>query len=66
MNIVPTTTQMNAGNHPQMTAMAGPMIGAAPATAVKWWPHSTTLFVGIKSTSSRIVWAGVSKAGSSR
>ena len=34
-NIVPTITQRNAGNQPQMTAMPGPMIGAAPATAVK-------------------------------
>ena len=65
-NIVPPMTQMNAGSHPQMTAMAGPMIGAAPATAVKWCPQSTTLFVGIKSTSSCNVWAGVSKFGSSR
>ena len=32
---VPTTTQMTAGNHPHMTAIEGPMMGAAPATAVK-------------------------------
>lgn len=31
---------------PQITATAGPTIGAAPATEVKWWPHSTNLFVG--------------------
>ena len=35
-NIVPRMTQMNAGNQPQMIAMPGPIIGAAPATAVKW------------------------------
>ena len=64
-NTVPPMTQMNAGSQPQMTAMAGPMMGAAPATAVKWWPHRTTLFVGMKSTSSRSVCAGVSKSGSS-
>ena len=34
-NIVPITTHRNAGSQPQMTAMPGPMIGAAPATAVK-------------------------------
>ena len=29
-NTVPATTQMNAGSQPQMMAMAGPMMGAAP------------------------------------
>ena len=45
-NIVPMTTHRNAGSQPQTTAMLGPMIGAAPATAVKWCPQSTTRFVG--------------------
>src|SRR5690606_17029620 len=43
---VPRTTQRKAGNQPQITAMAGPTIGAAPATEVKWWPQSTYLLVG--------------------
>lgn len=33
---VPSTTHSKAGTHPQKTAMAGPTIGAAPATDVKW------------------------------
>ena len=45
-NIVPMTTHRKAGSQPQTTAMLGPMIGAAPATAVKWCPHRTTRFVG--------------------
>ena len=45
-NIVPTMTQMSAGNQPQIMAMPGPIIGAAPATAVKWWPQRTIRFVG--------------------
>ena len=36
MKMVPHTTQTKAGSHPQMTAMAGPTMGAAPATDVKW------------------------------
>ncbi len=43
---VPTTTHRKAGSQPQMTAIAGPTIGAAPATEVKWCPNSTCLFVG--------------------
>ena len=46
-NIVPTMTQRKAGSQPQMTAIPGPMIGAAPATAVKWCPQRTTRFVGM-------------------
>src|SRR5690554_564585 len=34
-NTVPKATQSSAGNQPQITAMAGPTIGAAPATEVK-------------------------------
>src|SRR5690554_5359336 len=34
-NTVPIDTQSRAGSQPQMTAMAGPTIGAAPATEVK-------------------------------
>jgi hypothetical protein len=45
-NTVPSTTQRNAGSHPQITAIAGPTIGAAPATEVKWCPKSTCLLVG--------------------
>ena len=44
--IVPSTTQMKAGTQPQITAIDGPMMGAAPATAVKWWPQRTNRFVG--------------------
>ena len=33
-NIVPTMTQRSAGSQPQIMAMPGPIIGAAPATAV--------------------------------
>src|SRR5690554_739668 len=35
-NTVPNATHNKAGNQPQITAMAGPTIGAAPATEVKW------------------------------
>ena len=34
MKTVPMPTQSRAGNQPQMTAMAGPTIGAAPAIEV--------------------------------
>jgi hypothetical protein len=34
--IVPSTIHTSAGPQPQNTAMAGPTIGAAPATEVKW------------------------------
>jgi hypothetical protein len=34
MKTVPTTTHRSAGSQPQMTAMAGPTIGAAPAIEV--------------------------------
>ena len=44
--IVPTVTQMKAGSQPQMTAIAGPTMGAKPATAVKWCPHRTMRGVG--------------------
>ena len=33
--MVPRTTHRSAGSHPQKTAIAGPTIGAAPATEVK-------------------------------
>ena len=33
--IVPSVTQRTAGTQPQYTAIAGPTIGAAPATDVK-------------------------------
>src|SRR5699024_11479802 len=33
--MVPKTTHKNAGSQPQYTAIAGPSIGAAPATEVK-------------------------------
>ena len=46
MKMVPHTTQTKAGSQPQMTAMAGPTMGAAPATEVKWCPQSTYLLVG--------------------
>ena len=44
--IVPSTTQRKAGSQPQMMAIAGPTMGAAPATEVKWWPKRTCLLVG--------------------
>ena len=34
MKMVPKMTQMSAGTQPQITATAGPMIGAAPAIDV--------------------------------
>jgi hypothetical protein len=34
MKTVPSATQSRAGSQPQMTAMAGPTIGAAPAMEV--------------------------------
>ncbi len=43
---VPNVTHSRAGSQPQMTAIAGPTMGAAPATEVKWWPHRMYLFVG--------------------
>ena len=43
---VPSVTHRKAGTHPQITAMAGPTMGAAPATEVKWCPHSTQRLVG--------------------
>ena len=46
MKTVPRQTQMSAGTQPQMTAIEGPTIGAAPAIEAKWWPHSTCRFVG--------------------
>ena len=49
MKMVPTTTQTSAGSQPQITAMAGPTIGAAPAIEVKWWPQRTCFGVGTKS-----------------
>src|SRR5690625_7875785 len=48
---VPSVTHKNAGNHPQITATAGPTIGAAPATDVKWWPQRTHLLAGTESSS---------------
>ena len=52
MKIVPKTTQASAGPQPQYAATQGPMIGAAPAIEVKWWPKSTARCVGTKSTPS--------------
>ena len=63
--MVPNVTHKTAGTHPQYTAIAGPTIGAAPATDVKWCPHRTYLFVGTKSTPSLNSFAGVTKFGSS-
>src|SRR5690606_35156318 len=64
--IVPRVTHRNAGSQPQITAIAGPTIGAAPATEVKWWPQSTNRLVGTESTPSRMVCAGVGEAARSR
>src|SRR5690625_111740 len=63
--MVPRTTHKKAGNQPQITAMAGPTIGAAPATEVKWCRQSTYLFVGTKSTPSSNSCAGVGRESSS-
>ncbi len=46
IKIDPRTTHRSAGSQPQITAMAGPTIGAAPAIDVKWWPNSMWRFVG--------------------
>ncbi len=62
--MVPSTIHASAGPQPQNTAIAGPTIGAAPATEVKWWPKTTCLLVGTKSTPSAKVCAGVVSAGS--
>ena len=59
MKIVPSTTQSIAGIHPQYTAMHGPMIGAAPAMEVKWWPNRIWHFVGLKSMLSFNSWEGI-------
>src|SRR5699024_1220038 len=56
---VPRMTHKNAGPQHQYTAMAGPKIGAAPATEEKWCHHNTNLFVGTKSTPSLYLCAGV-------
>ena len=45
-NTVPSVTHRKAGPQPQMTAMAGPTMGAAPATEVVWWAHRTKRLVG--------------------
>ncbi len=36
MKIVPNTTHIMAGTQPQKIAIAGPIIGAAPAMEAKW------------------------------
>ena len=41
------------------------MMGAAPATEVKWCPNKTCLLVGTKSYPSLCVWAGVARSSSS-
>ncbi len=61
---VPSTTHSRAGPHPQKTATAGPTMGAAPATEMKWWLKTMCLLVGTKSTPSRKVCAGVTNVGS--
>ena len=37
----PRTTHSIAGPHPQMTATAGPSIGASPVIEAQWCPNST-------------------------
>src|SRR5690606_13585123 len=44
--MVPRVTHKSAGPQPQIIAMAGPTIGAAPATELKWCPQRTNLLVG--------------------
>ena len=44
--MVPKVIHNKAGNQPQKAAIAGPTIGAAPATDVKWCPNNTCLLVG--------------------
>ena len=56
---MPNTTQSRAGTQPQITAMAGPTIGAAPAIEQKWWPNRTCFVQATKSTPSALVCAGV-------
>jgi hypothetical protein len=40
-------------------AMMGPMIGAAPAIDLNWYPNRTFLLVGMNSTPSIYILAGV-------
>jgi len=42
MKTVPISTQASAGPQPQIIAIAGPIMGAAPATDVKWCPRART------------------------
>ena len=35
IKILPTNTKINAGNHPQIMAIAGPTMGPVPAIDVK-------------------------------
>ena len=58
MKMDPTRTQIRAGSHPQMRAMAGPTIGPVPAIDVKWWPNRTVLSVATKSMPSWCVLLG--------
>ena len=46
ISTVPNTTHKTAGNQPQKTAIQGPIIGAAPAIEVKWWPNKICFLVG--------------------
>ena len=48
----------------EMTAMAGPTMGAAPATEQKWWPNRMCRLQATKSTPSGVRCAGVGSSES--
>src|SRR5699024_5583803 len=51
-NTVPNTTHRTAGNRPQETAIAGPTMGAGPATDEKSYNDKANVYVGTKSAAS--------------
>ena len=65
MNITPSTSQTRLGNHPQSAAaVMAPTIGPAAAIDLKWYPYRTLRLVGMKSTPSMYILAGVARFGS--
>src|SRR5512140_1827891 len=60
MKLTPTPRETRAGNQPQMlAAVIGPTIGPAAAIDLKWYPYRTFFDVGMKSTPSMYIRAGV-------
>lgn len=62
--ITPATIHSVPGRYPIWAASTGPTSGPAPAMAAKWWPRSTRLSVGWKSTPSSRRSAGVARRSS--